>query len=163
VGNIEKVKGVDVLIDTMQSLNKDVYLLLVGSGRLKNSLQSKVRRLKLGNRVAFLGTKPHSEVPLWMNAANLFCLPSRNEGCPNVILEALACGTPVVASRIGGIPELIKNKELGALTSPGNISELSQGIKEALEKKWNCEKIRQNVLGRDWEQNVNKLFHLLRK
>jgi teichuronic acid biosynthesis glycosyltransferase TuaC len=81
---------------------------MVGDGTLKEDLLLQAKQLGIANSLVLVGKRPHHEIPLWMNAADLFCLPSIREGRPNVILEALACGTPVVASNVGSIPEMIQ-------------------------------------------------------
>jgi len=68
-------------------------------GPLEITLREKVKSLGIESKVIFAGRRSHDEISYYMNAADIFCLPSRNEGCPNVILEAFACGVPVVASR----------------------------------------------------------------
>lgn len=147
IGNLEKVKGIDLLVDAMKYLPGDIELAVIGTGPLRN-------RLRSAKRISFYGSRSHSEIPLWMNACDVFCLPSRNEGCPNVILEAMACGVPIVASRTGGIPELIKSEKSGILVSPGNLAELSEGIHRALEIKWE----RESVENYSWKENAGKVF-----
>jgi len=115
VGNLEPIKGTDLLIDALHKLPEDVHLYMIGDGSLKESMKIRAKDLTMENRVHFLGRLPHTKIPFWMSACDLFCLPSRNEGCPNVILEALACGVPIVASHVGGIPQLIKDSSQGIL------------------------------------------------
>ena len=159
VGNLEKVKGIDILVEAMKGLPEDIYLVVVGNGRLKGKLDRIASAYGLA--MTFIDAKPHYEIPLWMNAADVFCLPSRNEGCPNVVLEALACGTPIAASRVGGIPEIIDSKEKGILVAAGAISELSDGINKALEKKWDKGILRQSVLNYDWTENARRVSEAL--
>jgi len=109
VGNLVKVKGIDVLIDACGLLARagvPFQCRLIGKGPLAGSLQARIDRLGLGDRVNLLGAKPQTELPDWYRASDLFVLPSHSEGVPNVLLEASACGTPCVASRVGGIPEI---------------------------------------------------------
>jgi len=75
------------------------------------------------------------EVAQWINAANLVCLPSHSEGCPNTIIESLACGRPVVATTVGGIPELVHDDN-GILVPPGDVLALTQALNIALDTKW---------------------------
>jgi glycosyltransferase involved in cell wall biosynthesis len=156
-GNLEKVKGVDVLVSAMQNLNKNACLALVGDGKLKNSLKLKVKSLSLENRITFAGVRLHSEIPLWMNACDVFCLPSRNEGCPNVVLEALACGRPVVASMVGGVPEIINSDELGLLVEPKNPKALAEALANALEKTWDPNRIRQAMAKYSWDKSAKEI------
>ena len=97
VGNLLPVKGPTVLARAAGQL-QDVEVVFVGSGPEK---------ITAGRCV---GARPHDEIPLWMNASDVLCLPSLNEGLPNVALEAMACGLPVVASRVGGMPEIMRER-----------------------------------------------------
>jgi len=156
VGNLEHVKGVDILAQAALDFPQNAILIMVGSGKLKP-------RLKLTNHMKLVGVRPHDEIPLWMNAADVFCLPSRNEGCPNVLLEALACGTPVIASRTGGIPEIIHSESLGILIFPGDSVALSCAVKEALSREWDRDMLRRSVSGYSWKDNAEKLFSSIGK
>jgi glycosyltransferase involved in cell wall biosynthesis len=84
-------------------------------------------------RAILVGARPLAEVPLWMAAANLVTLPSHHEGAPNVLLEALACGRPVVATRVGGIPDIVHRDELGALVPVSDRPALAAALARALE------------------------------
>src|SRR6185312_4813168 len=101
-------------------------------------------RRKLGQHVYFCGRRPHAEIPHWIGASNVFCLPSRREGCPNVVLEALSCGRPVVASRVGGVPELLSG-ENGMLVPAGNATALAKQLHAALDRDWEPAALRNSV------------------
>src|SRR6185437_8672908 len=96
-------------------------------------LHARTTALGLDSRVRFLGRQPHEAIPRWMSAVDVFCLPSRNEGCPNVILEALASGKPVVATRVGGIPELLTDGDNGYLVPAEDPAALAGALAKALE------------------------------
>jgi glycosyltransferase involved in cell wall biosynthesis len=109
VGNLVHVKGIDRLLDTIRTLHQEgmnCTLHIIGQGPLLESLKEAVDRVGLKESVLFHGAKPHHELPDWYRAADIFVLPSRSEGVPNVLLEASACGTPWVATAVGGIPEI---------------------------------------------------------
>ncbi len=109
VGNLVPVKGQDLLIEACARLAAQgvrFRCCLVGQGPLRPALQEQAARLGLGERFRMLGALPQGELPDWYRAADVFALPSHSEGVPNVLLEAAACGTPFVASRVGGIPEI---------------------------------------------------------
>jgi glycosyltransferase involved in cell wall biosynthesis len=109
IGHLDYVKGLDVLIDAVARLVRTglrFQCLLIGQGPWRQRLERQVASLGLNDTVRFLGPRAHACLPEWYNAADLFVLPSRSEGVPNVLLEAAACGTPFVASRVGGIPEI---------------------------------------------------------
>src|SRR5207253_1229095 len=112
--------------------------------------------------VHFAGYQSPDAVPVWMAAADVVCLPSLTEGCPNVVLEALACGRPVVASRVGGVPEILSD-ETGVLISPGSPEELAQGIRRALLREWDPALLRASVLHRSWEHNAADAYDRIRR
>ena len=155
VGNWVPEKGVDVLARAIGRLKAagrtDVLLALVGSGPLESTMRAIVEREGLADQVRFCGRKSHAEVPDWMAASDLFCLPSLREGCPNVILEALSCGRPVVASRVGGVPELL-NETVGAMVPAGDSDALAGALEATLNGDWSAEALRNSVACRSWEE-----------
>lgn len=153
VGHLEREKGVDLLLDAMEHgplhQRAAVSLALVGAGSMRRRLEGTAA--PSGGRIRFAGSRDHSEIPLWMAACDVFCLPSRREGCPNVVLEAMACGRPVVATRVGGVPELV-NAETGILVEPENPQALAAGLAAALDREWSPEAIRAAAPLRTWDQ-----------
>ncbi len=105
-----------------------VYLAVVGAAA------EEVRSLApgpydtLGGRLIVAGNRPHDEIPLWMNACEMFVLPSYLEGLPLVVVEAMACGKPVIASDVMGTPEVVRDGETGLLVKPGQPQELALAI-----------------------------------
>lgn len=123
VGNLVPVKAVDVLLTAWDMLrDRRARLLIVGDGVERAALQAQAAKA-LG--VTFLGALPQGEVARWIGAADVLVLPSRSEGTPNVVVEALASGVPVVASRVGGIGELVTDGSNGILVEPGEASALA--------------------------------------
>jgi glycosyltransferase involved in cell wall biosynthesis len=134
VGNLLPVKAIDVLLRACAEspLNGNAFrLVVVGQGPLQAPLADLARQLGVADRVRFAGPLPQADLPHWYRAADVFVLPSHSEGVPNVLLEASACGTPWVASRVGGIPEIA---HLGAsrLVPPNAPAELAAAIHETL-------------------------------
>jgi glycosyltransferase involved in cell wall biosynthesis len=97
-----------------------------------------------------------------MNLADVFCLPSITEGWPNVVVEALACGSPTVASNVGGVPEIITNPEYGIIVPPCNSERLAEGLEKAIRKPWNKNTIRNAVKNRTWENVAMELLEEIR-
>ena len=166
VGNIRPVKGSDVLIEAMDHLVKhagttDAELWIVGSGEIEAQVRARTTALGLDSRVRFLGRQPHEAIPRWMSAVDVFCLPSRNEGCPNVILEALASGKPVVASRVGGIPELLTDGDNGYLVPAENPAALAEALAKALKRTWDPEALRATVAFLSWDAVASTYQKLL--
>jgi glycosyltransferase involved in cell wall biosynthesis len=134
VGRMVPVKGLDVLLTACADLQKrgtDFHLYLVGGGELRRSLEQRARAQNLTARVSFVGERRHAELADWYRAADLTLLPSLSEGVPNVLRESLACGTPFVASRVGGIPE-IATEPWAHLVPPGDPAALAGAVGAAL-------------------------------
>lgn len=131
VGNLVAIKGLGDLLQAIHRLPAYVALNVVGDGPLRSNLQSAAARLNLDHRVTFWGKRGHAEIPDWINAADALVLPSLNEGCPNIILEALACGTPVVATAVGAIPEILDDDK-GVLVKPADPAALAMAIETLL-------------------------------
>ena len=143
VATLHDVKGHIYLIDAMEyasKYDKNLLLVLIGSGPLEPLLRKKIRDKNLDN-IILVGWKDHSEIPLWMNASDFFILPSLNEGMPTVLPEVLACGKPVIATRVGGIPEIISNSDLGIIVEPMDSKSLADAILTAVSRKWNSKTI----------------------
>jgi glycosyltransferase involved in cell wall biosynthesis len=164
IGNLVDDKGHTHLIDAMRLVLKernDVILVIVGSGSLKEPLKKKTRELGLDGKILLVGQKKHEEIPVWMNACDVFVLPSLCESFGVVIIEALACGKPVVATRVGGIPEIITDKDFGILVEPACPLPLSEGLLDALERKWVHSKIALYAKKYSWTsvvQNILKVY-----
>ena len=121
VGGLVPRKGFDLLVKALRILlderqGQELSLVIVGEGPSRKELEQMIAALNLGASVRLVGDVPHQELYCWYNAADLFCLASSREGWPNVLLESLACGTPVVATNVWGIPEIICSDSVGLLT-----------------------------------------------
>jgi len=148
VGNLFPVKGPGFLARAAEELS-EVEVIFVGSG---------TEKIRAGRCV---GARQHDEIPLWMNASDVLCLPSLNEGLPNVVLEAMACGLPVVASGVGGVPEIVQEGVNGLLTPPGDAVALAATLRRALSRSWDAPAIRQSVAAFDWDQNAREMVRVL--
>jgi len=141
----DEVKGCKYLIEAMCEVVKHkkdgVLCIIVGSGKLKDELENRIKELELGDYVRLVGGKPHQEIPIWMNACNVFVLPSLRESFGVVQIEAMACGKPVVATFNGGSEEIIINDKLGILVEPKDIDGLANAILKALDKEWDIDYI----------------------
>lgn len=164
VGSQDEVKGTRYLIEAIAML-KDVpglRLVLVGDGPLRGRLESLGMELGISDRVFYAGKRDHADIPLWMNAADVFCLPSLREGHPNVVMEALACGIPVVASDVGAVSELLR-PQTGIVVQPADAHGLAQALRSALERSWNRDEIRNSVCGSSWEACARSYFNWYRE
>ncbi len=120
VGRLEKLKGVDILIDAVAQLDEpDVLLLVVGGDEhgqvLRAELEAQAQEAGLGGNIRFTGAVPHEELPAWYSAADVCVVPSYYESFGLVAVEAMACGTPVVASRVGGLVSTVTDGVNGYL------------------------------------------------
>jgi len=159
VGNLLAEKGQHVLIEALgrlRSFNGDApHLTIIGSnqwGRVDytRQLEQRIRELGIGDSVSMIGSQPQDRLATWYNAADLLVLPTFREGCPNVVREALACGTPVVASNVGGVPELITSDAVGLLVEAGDVAALADAVRAALVRRWDREVIMSIGRRRTW-------------
>jgi glycosyltransferase involved in cell wall biosynthesis len=117
VGNLLPVKGLEVLVEACDRLARRGLRFecqLIGQGAMRGAIERQIGERGLAERVKLMGSRPLEELPAWYRRASVLVLPSYSEGVPNVLLEALACGTPVVASRVGGVPEIVSAESLVA-------------------------------------------------
>ncbi len=130
VGNLVELKGVHVAIEALAQA-PDVTLLIVGQGPEEGALRALAARRGVSEQVRFVGYVPHEHLPEYYSAADALVLAARSEGMPNVVLEALACGTAVIGTAVGGIPELVDDPVAGALMddrTPESIIEAWQTV-----------------------------------
>jgi glycosyltransferase involved in cell wall biosynthesis len=131
VGRLRLVKGVQYLITAMKKIHEeipDAQLILVGDGEERERLAELSIQLGIQKYVQFIGIVPQEVVKTFMQHADVFVLPSLSEGFPNVILEAMACGLPVIASRVGGIPDIITNDTNGYLVEVKDTNDMAKKI-----------------------------------
>lgn len=162
VGFLAEAKALHVLLQALVQLREqgrlDFTTHLVGAGPMNRPLREQAELLGLGEAVQFHGERTHDQVPIWMRAADVFCLPSIREGCPNVILEALASGRPVVSTTVGGIPEMV-TPENALLVPPGEPAPLAAALRTALDRKWDETALVRSVDHFDWDHSARALFH----
>ncbi|MGO8746017.1 MAG: glycosyltransferase [Thermoguttaceae bacterium] len=134
VGRMVPVKGIDVLVDACALLKAravDFHLALVGYGPMEGELRKRCAALAVEDRTTFVGPVSPRDLADWYRAADITVLPSRSEGIPNVLLESIACGTPFVASNVGGIAE-IATPGIDTLVRPNDPAALADAIEQSL-------------------------------
>jgi glycosyltransferase involved in cell wall biosynthesis len=153
-GRLSPDKGVHVLIDAIPAVlaqAPDARFILCGDGVQRPELERQVGSLRLNDVVVFAGFR--NDLDSWMPNADLFVLPSFTEGLPNVLLEAHACGVPVVATAVGGTPELVVDGETGLLVPPGDSAALAAGMTQLLRDDF-----RRRQMGRSAQNRVREQF-----
>ena len=137
VARLEPWKGHRYFIDAFAEVAPrfpDARVILVGEGSLRGELETMARQKNLQERILFLGVR--QDVAQLVSCLDLFVLPSLpGEGLPNVLLEAMACGKPVIATQVGGVPELVHDNQNGYLAPPGNASALGETLANALSNR----------------------------
>jgi glycosyltransferase involved in cell wall biosynthesis len=135
-GRLSPEKGVHHFLDALARLGSRVQALIVGDGAEAARLTQQAQALGLAERVHFMGFQPEARMSTFYSAADVACLPSLEEGWPDVLMEAFACGCPVVASNVGGVPEIIALTGAGLLAAPGDSSDLARALGEATRRTW---------------------------
>jgi teichuronic acid biosynthesis glycosyltransferase TuaC len=136
VGNLIRGKGILELIEVFAALaapRPTLRLALIGENVEKAAVAQAIRDSGAEDRILLTGALPQKEIIRYLNAANAFVFPSWNEGLPNAIMEAAACAVPIVASNVGGIPEVLEDGATGRLIEPKDAAALRQAIEEILE------------------------------
>ncbi|MGE0374263.1 MAG: glycosyltransferase family 4 protein [Planctomycetaceae bacterium] len=170
VGELLELKGFHILVDAVAALRERrpaLRVAIIGRpGRFGRDytrvIEQTIQSRNLEGFVTLVGPRPHEELRLWYSAADVFALLSSREGSPNVLLEALACGTPAVATAVGGIPEVLMDDRLGVLLSERSPAAAAAALDAALNRTWDRQVIRQAMEGRRWEEtarSVSEVFN----
>ncbi len=135
VGRLSEEKGILNFVNAIPHISKarnDVMFLIIGEGSLEKEIKIYLRQHAPHGKVKCMGWIPHHELPDYLTSLKLLVLPSYEEGLPNVMLEAMACGTPFLATPVGAIPDVIKDKETGFLIRDNSPTCLAEAIVETL-------------------------------
>lgn len=163
VGNIKFSKGAGLLVEACSRLAKrglQFHCYLVGRGSDAMAVRSVATRLGLLDRITLAGDWPQDWLPVWYQASDLVVLPSYSEGIPNVLREAMMCGKPFVATRVGGIPE-ITQFPIGRLVEPGDPDALADAIESALKEHPTFDPAAIRNFCRSWDESAKALADLL--
>jgi len=149
VGNLQKVKGHDLLIRSLGLLASRYHLpcrlVIVGDGPERDALCRLAKDLGLADSVLLVGSVSNRDLPGYLRSARVMCLPSRSEGLGVAAIEAMSCGVPVVATHVGGLPEVIDEPTTGILVDPESPDALAAGVASALSRQWDAALIRDSV------------------
>lgn len=161
VGNLVELKGNEFAIGSLKSL-PEATLFLIGDGPDRCRLESIARETGVAERVRFIGAVVQTDLPRYYSAADALVLASSREGWPNVLLEAMACGTPVVAARIGGTPEVVTSPAAGVLFEPRTAEALGRSIRELLESPPRRDDTRRHAETFSWDETTRGQLALFR-
>ncbi len=161
VGTLMTRKGQDLLIRALADL-PGATLLLVGHGPDRDAYQKLAEELGVAERVGFLGTVPHEDLPAIYCAADVMALPSASEGLANAWVEALACGTPIAISDVGGARELLTDTEAGRIVER-TPEALTTALQEMLSETPNRTVVRKAALRFTWSTNGDALVEHLQQ
>jgi glycosyltransferase involved in cell wall biosynthesis len=166
-GHLIELKGHDRAVAAVRILldrGLPVQLLIAGGSPSRGlpSFEPQIRRriaeLGLQEHVSLLGHVPPETLAELMSAADVFCLASSREGWPNVVHEAMGCGTPVVATRVGAVSELVPSERYGLIVPPNDAAALANALAEALGKDWDRQAICAWAQSRSWEQVASEVL-----
>jgi teichuronic acid biosynthesis glycosyltransferase TuaC len=161
IGRMDVKKGLRELVEAgaaLRSERPNLHVYLVGEGPDRPIIESAIQANNAGRSIHVLPPCAFDDVAVWMAAADLVTLPSYMEGCPNVVLEALACGRPVVATNVGGIPEIMSD-EYGRLVAPHDPAALVQALASVLDSSWDASAISDHG-SRSWNTVAAELLEL---
>ena len=161
VGNLVELKGHSLVIQALKKL-PNINLIIIGEGELRGELEQRVTNENLHNRVRFIGGLKQSQLPDFYAAADCLVLASSREGWANVLLESMACGTPVVATKVWGTPEVVCKPEAGILVER-SINDIAQGIQCLIVQPLNRIKTREYAESYSWEASSAALQQLYSK
>ena len=166
VGNLLPIKDPTLLVKAHAQLCRDARfakarLVMVGAGPLEQAIQETAAAGGFASQVQLVGRQDARAVARYMQAADILCMPSKNEGVPNVILEAFAIGLPVVASRVGGIPEVHIGEHLGRLVPAGDVDAFTHALAEVLATSLDREAICAHGRAFSWQNTADRYYKLL--
>ncbi len=160
VGNLVELKGHHLVIEALSQLTNS-KLIIIGEGEQKKYLEEQVLTLGLEGRVLFTGNLLQSELPGYYAIADVLVLASSREGMPNVLLESLACGTPVIATDVGGCAEVISDNDIGELVTERKVSNIVEALQSRFKKTYSKEVFARFSRQLSWRDITQKQCEIL--
>jgi glycosyltransferase involved in cell wall biosynthesis len=164
VGRLVAAKGVDVLLDAARHLPPDVHVVFVGDGELRSWLKRRAEELGLQDRAHFTGFVPHHVVPAVLEHSQALVLPSLYEELGSILLEAMQARVPIVASRVGGIPTVVRHGVNGILVPPSEPPALAEALTQVLFDPTLSRRLVQGGApwseGRDWRSTAGRFLRV---
>lgn len=165
VGHLVPVKGHDLSLQALAQLAPrwpGLRMCFVGDGPQRAALQAQAAALGIAEQVRFVGTVPNQELATWYSAADAMLLSSRSEGWANVLLESMACGTPVVATDVGGTAEVLADQVAGRLVPPHDPAAIADGLNALLADPPDRATVRAYAEGFGWQRTSDAQLQLFR-
>ena len=167
IGHLGERKGHRETLSALAQLPRDVRLALVGGDSNahrggKRDLEQLAESLGVRDRVVFAGPQPFDRISLYYQAADASVLASWREGCPNVVLESLACGTPVVATDVGSVPMMIQDGRNGRIVPPRDAQQLAKAVGEVLDMQLPAQQVRGSPAVRPWHDVADEVCAVFR-
>lgn len=162
VGNLIELKGHHLLIEAMTDL-PGMRLAIIGEGPNKAKLQALAEQFRVADRVTLLGSVPHDRLPAYYSAADVLVHASSMEGWPNVLLEAMACGTPVLATNVGGVPEIVQHEHAGLIIEERSPGAIAAGVRRLLARLPSRDVVRAQACQFGWDEIIDLQIGLYEK
>ena len=165
VAHLGHRKGHHEVIHALAQLPEDVRLVIVGGpaqGGTFETIRSVAAKKGVENRLILTGPQPYHKIPLYFNAADASVLASYREGCPNAVLESLACGTPVVATDVGAVRDILTEPEVGRIVPPREVEPLRDALADVLKKDWDPGSVVRSSGVRSWDEVAAEVRTILR-
>jgi len=157
VGNLVPEKGFDLVIDALAA-NADATLVIVGEGPERAPLEARAAAQGMAGRVSILPVRPQHELAIAYSAADALVLASTREGWPNVLLEAMACGTPVVATDVGAVREMVRERIVGVVVENRSADALGLALRQLLKEPRDRGAIRRYAMTFDWNEVASRFL-----
>lgn len=164
VGQLIERKGHHLVLDAVAALepHERPIVVIAGEGEERGALEARIARLGLGDGVRLLGGVEHSDLPAVYSAADRLVLASSREGWPNVLLESMACGTPVVATAVHGTPEVVTSDAVGELVRERSVPALTRALRAAFAREFDRDAVRAFACTRTWRETSEGLDRVYR-
>ena len=160
VGNLIELKGHDLVVEALTMLD-ECTLTIVGDGPLRDTLEQQARECGVADRVYFVGAVDQARLVELYGEADMLVLASSREGMPNVVLEAMACDTPVVATNVGGVPEIMLAPEAGVLLARRDAAAIAEGVRRLREHYPSIGATRKYAEQFSWDRTIDELRVLI--
>lgn len=163
VAHLGHRKGHHEVIQALAVLPEDIKLILVGGAAqdgTSETIMGVAKKFGVENRIVLAGPRPHEQVPLYYSAADASVLASYREGCPNAVLESLACGTPVVATDVGAVRDILPDPDAGRIVSVQQVAPLKNALQTVLNQKWDAESVIRASGVKSWDQVAMDVFQV---